>query len=173
MKKLVVIFCLLVAFGCKEEVKETPIKQEIVKEDPILKLELSLTSESDETIRCFFGKIELDNVNQEGSYYINNNLVKDKKSNISFEMFGDYIPYIVQLRLGKKPVKITFEKVIITYGEKEVIVNGEDLDRYFAVNKYVTFNKEEKSITTKEIGGRLVPNLTLKRGFINKLFDLN
>jgi hypothetical protein len=173
MKKIIMLSFLLLVFGCKEKLTEVPIKKEIIKEDPILKLDLLLTSESNDAIRCFFGKIELDNTNQEGSYYIENNLVKGMESNISFKMFGDYIPNIVQLRLGKKPLKIIFEKVRITYGEKEIIVNGEDLDRYFAINKYLTFNKDEKSIMTKQIDGRLSPNLTLKRGFINKLFDLN
>lgn len=156
-----------------EEVKqnETNIAQK--KSTPKkLKVEMEYKSNQKDKLQMVFAQIELDN-DQEGLYILNQNILSSTEMKVEeFVMYGDYIPLVAQLKLGTKPKKMVINKIIVSYDENEVIVKGEDLDKYFVLNDFVSFDATTKTLTTKLINGKHLPHITLKRNFINRLFDL-
>ncbi|WP_452221589.1 hypothetical protein [Lacinutrix salivirga] len=176
MKKIVLaLFCIALVVGCKqEEAKKevTPVQQK-VKEPSKLVITIDSKTDTKDNIQCVFSKIELNTNNQKGAYVITESIMPNETFSVSkFEMFGDYVTGNVQLRLGNSPKKLTVNKMVFKYEDKEIIVNGNDVKRYFAANKYVKIENDSNIVETISIGGKHSPTLTLRQGFINRLFSL-
>lgn len=176
MKKLVLaLFCIALIVACKQEeaIKEVTKAQEVVKAPSKLVITIDTKTDTKDNLQCVFSKIELKNNNQKGAYVITEAFSPNEQySSSTFEMFGDYVTGNVQLRLGSKPKKITVNKMLFKYEDKEIIVNGNDVKRYFAANKFVKIDANSNIIETVSIGGKSQPTLTLRQGFINRLFSL-
>lgn len=178
MKKLIIILlCTFFLLGCTGKAKETS-KEEVKVETPIVKdlellsFEVEYKSDRDDSLQFVFAQMELDN-QQEGIFILNQKIsASENFTTHKYQMFEDYIVLIAQLKLGNTPKKMVINKVAIKYSDNEVIVFGEDLDKYFAFNTYIDFDSKTKTITTKKVQGKHLPHMTLKRGFINKLFEL-
>ena len=175
MKKLIVLtFCIISFIACdkkQEEVKEKVVVEE-VKEDSKLKVEINYKVDKSDIIQVSFNKIELDG-SQEGNFIITNKVqASEELKNETYEMFGDYVNTIIQIKLGKLPKTVVIENILITYEDQKVVINGAELDRYFAMNSYITYNKENKSIVTNSVKNKHTPILTLRQGFIKRLFKL-
>ena len=176
MNKVFFFALMLIFFNCNkkvEEIKETTPNVAQKKSTPKkLKIEMEYKSDQKDKLQMVFAQIELDN-DQEGLYILNQNILASTEMEVEeFVMFGDYIPLIAQLKLGTKPKKMVINKIIVSYYESKVLVNGEDLDKYFVLNDFVSFDAATKTLTTKLINGKHLPHITLKRNFINRLFDL-
>ena len=174
MKKIVLVLLSLIVFtGCKKqgELADKVVVKEVV-EPSILSVDIEFNTDQLDKFQFLFSQIELKS-NQDAVFIINDNINASVDfQNKKYEMFADLIPLIVQFKLGTKPKKMIINKVLITYEDQEVIVNGEDLDKYFFLNDNIDFDAPTKTITTKSINGSHHPHMTLKRGFINKLFEL-
>ncbi len=180
MKRLIITALSLCLFCCNE----TRDKNNLETNDPIeivkpvesvkekkLNISLDISSTVPDKLQCIFVNIELDD-NKKGLYIIDHNVEAPNKSeNVDFEMSGDYIPGVTQIRLGTKQKEVTIEKMLLTYDNNTVEMYREDIDKYFHLNDQVKFDTITKTLKVKP-NGKGIPSLTLRKGFVNKVFDL-
>jgi len=176
MKKVIIFFLFLTVFsGCKKDNKESSNKEVVVTEKKENKLivEVEYISDKVDVVQCVFNKIELSNINQMGLYIITNKIKNSKEyKTLKFEMFGDYVTSLVQLKFGDTPKELYINKINFTFYDNSVIIDGAELDKYFAMNEYIDFDPVGKLMVTKKINNKHYPTITLRSGFINRLFDL-
>jgi hypothetical protein len=174
MKNLLLVLCVIFAFGCKEEkVEKKSIKKEVIEELSELKLEMHYISSSTDKVQMLFALIELNN-GKNAMFAIDDKIKQSNdKQVLKFSMFDDLVPFVVQIKFGKIPNRIIVDKIIIKYEGNEVYVDGKDIDRYFALNDNVKFDSKSGTLITSQENGGFLPHITLRRGYINKLFDLN
>lgn len=176
MKKIVLVLVCFISVLCSCKEKEPEPKAIVVEKEKtpsVLKVIIDYKSDTDDVIQFLFAQIELDG-NQNGTYILNENISSsDNFTKKEFKMFGDYIPLIAQLKLGPKPKNMIINNILISYEENEIIIRGEDLDKYFRLNDFITYDAENKTLATISKNGKSLPHLTLQRGYINKLFGLN
>lgn len=174
MKKILLLLTVItLVFSCKNEEKPIQNEQPIVVEEAPKQLELFITCKTDKTdkIEVIFNRIELKN-NREGEYVITDKISsQNPMQEYSYQMFDDYIVTLVQLKLGKVPKNLIVDQIALKFDKRQVIIKGEELDKYFAMNKFVSFNKETKTLTTTKIDNKHIPILTLRQGFIKRLFN--
>ena len=175
MKKILLLLTVItLVFSCKNEEKPIQNEQPIVVEEAPKQLELLITCKTDKTdkIEVIFNRIELKN-NREGLFIITDKISsQNPMQKYSYQMFDDYITTLVQFRLGKKPKKLVINEIELKFDKRQVIIKGEELDKYFVLNKFVSFNKETKTLTTTKIDNKHTPILTLRQGFIKRLFNI-
>ena len=174
MKKLILVFICFTTLlvGCKveEEKKSVVIKPEPIKKTVRLKIKFNYNSSVKDKLECLFSQIDLDN--NQNAYYVVNENISDESGDITFQMPGDDIPLVLILRLGATPKEIAITNMVLSYEDKEVIVDGHNLEKYFTFNEYITYDSENQTIKTNKINNKHYPQLTLRRNFINELFDI-
>ncbi|WP_281847365.1 hypothetical protein [Olleya namhaensis] len=178
MKNVLValLFCFAL-LGCKPEeaTKKEDTKTIVneVKKPSKLVILMDYKVDKAQKVQCVFSNIELANNKQNGAFVITETLAPSSDfSKAKFEMFGDYVALKVQLRLGNAPIKLQVNKMVLSYEDKEVIVSGKDINKYFAPNKHVKYDPATQTIETVTVKGKHQPILTLRQGFINRLFSL-
>lgn len=169
MKKLVIIlFCLALTVSCKEEPKTIVVK-EVEKIDK-LKLKLDYQSSTADIMQVVFNKIEIQN-DRDGNYTITEKLKASEASKeLNFEMSGDYIATVVQVRFGKKPKKVKIENITVNYKDVVFKIEGSKIDQFFTFNKYIKYDAENNTIETFKVDGKHNPVMTLRKGRVKKLF---
>lgn len=176
MKKLLLLLIAFTLFVNCEEKKEQPVepvKEETVKTPSKLQVSIEYKSDVTDIIQCVFSTIEIEDSSQIGNYYITQNTPSsDTFKTYDFDMFGDYLVSKVQLKLGKNPKTLDVKKIRLSYEDREVIVSGKDVAKYFVKNAFVKINAENQTIETVTVKGKHTPVLTLRQGFINRLFNL-
>ncbi len=185
MKRIVlVLFCLTFVFSCKnEETQKEKAKVEKTIEPLVevesnkksnhkLTLAIQYKSDVNDIIQCAYNNIRLDENLQKANYLLSDSLKADKVSTNIFKMFGDFVPLVVQLKLGKKPKTILVNNITLKYEDIAINIDGADLNKYFVFNKFIEYDSKTKIIKTKMIDKKHAPNFSLRRSYINKLFGL-
>lgn len=180
MKKLIFIFLsFITVLGCKTEKKEKkdePIVKEVsvnqTIEPSVMRLKINCKTNDSSELQVVFSNIDLVN-NQKGNYIVSQEIVKsDNFNSVSFEMFEDYKPNLVQIKLKRNFVQnVEIEKILLSYKDNHILIKGDEINKYFNANKYIDYEVENNLIKVKEIGGRALPILTLKKKYINLLFE--
>lgn len=170
---IVLLFCMALIVGCKDDQKSNSQIATQEKAVPKLQVKINCKSDKKDFLQCAFNRIEFAN-NREGIFIIKEDIqASDELNEFNFEMFNDNISTLLQLKLGKNPKKLIIESILVEYGDRKVNVSGAEIDRYFSLNQFVSFNKETKTLTTKSINGKHAPVITLKQGFIKRIFKIN
>ena len=176
MKNLLILLTVFtLVFSCKNEEKPIQNEQPIVVEEGTKQLEIEITCKTDKTdiFQVIFSQIELKN-NREGAYIITDKLTSQTGSKkYDYKMFGDFILTKLQLKFGRVPKDFYIEKIKISYKLRDIFIDGSELNKYFVINKFINYDNVTKKITTKEINGKHVPLMTLRDGFIKRLFNID
>lgn len=174
MKKfLLVLLCLTLFTSCKNE-KDSNTKGTIVSvvEPSRLQLKINCKSDKPDVLQCAFNRIEFKN-NREGNYIITDKIATSQESKLyNFEMFDDNIVTLLQVKFGKQEKNVVVDNIILKYGKTIITIKGNEIDKYFAFNKFIEYSPENSIIKTLKIDGKHFPSMTLKKGHINKLFNL-
>ena len=170
MKKFIlVLFCIALTVSCKEEEPKTIVVKEVEKIDK-LNLKLDYQSATADILQVVFNKIELQN-NRDGNYTITETLkASDASKELNFEMSGDYITTVVQVKFGKKPKKVKIENITLNYKDVVFKIEGSKLDQFFTFNKFIKYDAATSTIQTMKVDGKHTPSMTLRKGRIKKLF---
>ena len=74
------------------------------------------------------------------------------------------------MNLGSKEVKeVNIKSVSFNYGFNALTIDGSEIDEYFSINKYVTFDRQLGSLKTKKVDGKHNPSIILKPKYITTL----
>lgn len=88
---------------------------------------------------------------------------------IKFEIPSNVTPADFRIDISSNPeqkeIKVNFIRII--KGGKDFYIFGEELDKYFTFNEYITYNKENKKLIFKSIDGNYDPFLNTNEEFLN------
>lgn len=173
------IFLLLVCISiisCKKEEKLKEVldtkKQEVKvnKIDEDFSVSFDLTSDKETQIMVLYKDIEYGKQKVDYTVYLP---IGKGNNDISAAMFGDYIPGQLMIEFGRsKPTEFIFKSSKILYEDQVININKDNFEKYFYLNKYISYDKETGALKTKKIGKSLAPIATLKPSHFNKIFQL-
>ena len=173
--KLLTLVLLIVASSCKEEKiaeenqsTETEIEK---KKSKKLQCEVDLTTSHPDEFKLFSNNVFLNN-NQSMSISIAQKLNQNETNKrISFEFPENIVPdYNLGISLGNKNVKtVALNNVKISFGIINYQIPADSLDKYFTTNRFVEFDKESKTYSTKKIDGNHNPMIFLRNKYLLSL----
>lgn len=177
---LVVALVMITVFACKddkkpENVNETTTKEvpntEEKKEDNVV-MTLNVVVPKDDTFVVQFtedmafqfeakDKIKVD---VKGS---------DKPQDLVFKLPNKVIPTKFMLKVGRNNYKdVSINKLTINSDDRVFEISKENFYQFFNPNKYIDYNREEKTFTSKEIDGRYIPTFISRPVLIQRLEEI-
>ncbi len=162
MKKTFLTLILVISFiSCKKETEKKPILKNNEKKEFIVKV--SLQTDKEDELKILVNNVRVNRFQRKNIEIKEKLIVLDKPKTYNFNLKEDF-SNSVRLSLGNKEEKTIKVRVIeITYQDIKIRTNGNDLDKYFTFNKYVTYNKENSTLTIKKVDGKLNPVMRLNK----------
>ena len=170
---VLVLFLVASIFACKEEKKTESNK---LREEPFVKSKnelsfmLEATIENNGTFTLFFLE-----EGQEQISLKNSEATEVKGSNdtqiISFTIKEDIIPDKLFLRFVNEERKqtITIKRALLTFGEKSIVIQDSLFNQYFMPNKFVEYDNNNFTATTKVIDGEYLPRFSSRDVLLQKM----
>lgn len=177
MKRIVIIFLILIAVGCKNknqgtsdiEIQET-IKEE-AKRDNLFKVTMDVIVMEDDKFQLFY----IDDSPEE-PFSLEKRLVFNLKGNdspqkIQFILPENVFPYKFRIDLGenKNETTINIKEIKIKYNNKIILIEKLVLERFFQPNIYL--EKVDNGYLRKFVDGRYDPFL-VSSALLNKKIEL-
>lgn len=165
MKRIVIIFLILIAVGCKNknqstsdiEIQET-IKEE-VKRDNQFKVIMDVTVKEDDKFQLFY----IDD-SPEGTFTPEKRVVfnlkgDDSPQKIQFTLPQKVLPYKFRIDLGENNIEtiVLINEIKLQYNNEKIVIDSLVLERFFQPNIYL--QKTENGYLRKTIEGRCDPFL--------------
>jgi hypothetical protein len=178
MKNLFIVITLLISLqlfnSCKEEVKSPIIDKDVesIEESKpeLVTIYMDYEASQKGELTAVFSKIEVEN--DIAVYKVSKN-VEVGKNNFKVAMFGDYVASLIQIEFGRKEIaEFKLNSLKIVNGDLTINVAKEELESYFYINKFINYDKNTGIIKTQKVGKSLAPIITIKKGIINKIYDL-
>lgn len=175
MKRIVIIFLMLSAVGCKNknqstrdiEIQET-IKEE-VKRNNQFKVIMDVTVKEDDKFQLFY----IDD-SSEGTFTPEKRVVfnlkgGDSPQKIQFTLPEKVLPYKFRLDLGENNIEtiILINEIKLQYNNEKIVIDSLVLERFFQPNIYL--QKTENGYLRKIIEGRCDPFLLATPLLIKKM----
>ena len=111
------------------------------------------------------------NIFQKKNIHVIENIKATNKEDVLVAKFGpNNISKYLQIALGnKQPKQVTIESIEIKYGENNILIPKQNLNKYFNFNKFIEFDPISNKIQTKKIEGKHIPVMALKPYVLVKL----
>lgn len=164
MKKLILIFfTILISFGCRENKKNEESKHTDtaptpeVQEDDLLKVIINARVLVDDVFEVYYYELGEETFHSK-DFVLARVKGSPENQDIVFTMPERTYPERLRLDFGKnknqKPIELN--SVILKYNEKEYIFSTEEVNA-LTPSKFMEYNSNNKTISTKEIDGRYDP----------------
>lgn len=181
MKKIVLAIVLLTSIvSCKNDKKETEkvvenetpeVKEEVVKKDFVL-LTLNAVVPKDDTFVLQFTEDPTFKFKASDKMKVDikgSNVPQD----VIFKLPNKVIPTKFMLKVGRKNYEgVTISKLTISNEDRVFEISKENFYQFFNPNKYIDYNREEKTFTSKEIDGRYIPTFISRPVLIQRLEEI-
>jgi hypothetical protein len=175
MKRIAIIFLILITVGCKNksqstsdiEIQET-IKEE-AKRDNQFKVIMEVTVKEDDKFQLFY----IDD-SPEGTFTPEKRVVvnlkgSDSSQKIQFRLPEKVLPYKFRIDLGENKMEtiILINEIKLQYNDEKIVIDALVLERFFQPNMYL--QKTENGYLRKTIEGRCDPFLVSTPLLIKKM----
>ncbi|MBR9844582.1 MAG: hypothetical protein GYB35_00025 [Algicola sp.] len=174
MKNYVLAFFLAVSiFACKEEKKvenNNPQDEPLVKSKNELSFMLEAIVENNGTFTLFYLEEGQEQINFKNSETTEVKGAADPQM-LSFTIREDIIPDKLFLRFVNEERKqtITIKRASLTYGEKSIVIQDSLFNQYFMPNKFVEYDNNNFTATTKVIDGEYLPRFSSRDVLLQKM----
>ncbi|MDU8884652.1 hypothetical protein RXV94_00670 [Yeosuana sp. MJ-SS3] len=177
--KVFVVLLILLSLSCKDNNKtEIPTAQNIEEETSNtnkLIFEIDLKTSEPDDFSLFLNDIFLNN-----SQFMNISIKSKLNSNETEKVLHFEFPEGIKpdrqmfLALGtKKEKEVQINSITISYGDLEHVITKGNLLQYFTMNKYVEYNSETNTLTTKSVDNRHNPIIFVRPKILDSFQDLN
>lgn len=177
---LLIMLTTMLLSNCKEETKKTAEDSNVVIEKAEENKSLTKNSEislnakilNDDTIRLYYGYLG-EAFSEERVVYLP---VKGSENiqDIVFKLPQKETLEQLRIHFGKnnKDQEILLNKFIFKIGGNEFFVSAAELTNYFSLSPSFSLNKENLTLTPKEINNSYDPHLLSNKNLIEKLIEL-
>ncbi len=182
MRKLFFFLLILNITSCtgnqiksKKESQKTTDDVISVENNNQLVVEVDLETSVTENMRLIVPNIFLNNGQYMDLYIMQHFNANEKSKTIRFQLPKNVVPdFNMGLSLGSKEVKeVNIKSIKISFNEITFNINSENITTYFKTNKFVDFDKEQKTFKTKKVDGKHNPILFLRKFYIEKIAGIN
>lgn len=155
--------------GCKTDQKEIEIQPKIEKAQREFTVKIKyITNKVGEFKLALYNIVP--NKSQNVWIQITEKVVATTAMENLTARFGENISNNFRIGLGKKEIReIQFEFIQVSYGEKVIKINPNQLSKYFEMNKFVTQDSITYKLKTQKVDGKLNPMIVLKKEYLIEL----
>ncbi len=175
MKKIVsiIIVSIFLFSGCKNEPKTDIVVEEAINEEADKKeliVEFAFKTNKEDEFKIMLNNIEVDDL-QKMNINVVETVPPSAQPDKIIANFGERISNNLLINLGNSEVKsVEISAIDVRYGEVFISSQtAEDLDKYFAFNKFIDWDPASLTVSTKRVDGKLFPVISARRRLINAL----
>ncbi|OUS02406.1 hypothetical protein A9Q86_03940 [Flavobacteriales bacterium 33_180_T64] len=173
MKKGICLVLLILTIGCKKKTDKIVLeeKKEENIEQIILTINFNFKTSQPDVFKIMMNNIEVDEL-QKKNIHIFEEVVPSTSVDVIIAKFdADNFSKNIVFHLGNKtPKEVEVESILVAYGKNRFNINSaQDLNKYFAFNKFIERDSTSKILNTKRVDGKLNPTFRIKRNLINLL----
>lgn len=175
MKKLLILILLVSFFNCKNDKSSTNTKDvsESIMEDTAKELivDINFKTNKEDVFKIILSNIMVDELQKKHI-----TVVEEVSPNSSFESivaaFGrGNKSKNLYINLGTKLEKeIQIKGVSIKYGKNSLLINPNEIGKYFVPNKFIEI-KADGVLSIRKVDNKLNPQLRLKVNYLTELFN--
>jgi cupin superfamily acireductone dioxygenase involved in methionine salvage len=173
ISNIVLVLFVLLSFSCKNNNEKQIVsidKKEVIPQKQLI-INFNFKTNKADTFMIMLNNIEVDEL-QKKNIHIFEDVVSSMAEDAIIAEFGNNnISNNIIIHLGNKTLKeVEVKSIFIAYGENQFsITSAEDLNKYFAFNKFIERDSTNKILKTKKVEGKHNPAFRLKRNLINIL----
>ena len=176
MKKtsILLLIALVVLSACKENTSTTENAQEDqpveVEESNELVVEFNFKTSKEDDFKIMLNNIDIDDL-QKMNISVVETVPPSTNPDKIVANFGERMSNNLLINLGNADTKsVEISAINVRYGKVYITAQtGEEIDKYYAFNKFIDWDPETTTVTTKRVEGQLFPVITARRRLINAL----
>jgi|TARA_Y100000385_G_C13109150_1_gene651023 hypothetical protein len=168
MKRIVLLIFVTVLFCCKsEKSQETNVRTNEPKQEFTVKL--SFKTNKTDMFSFVLYNIEMDEF-QKKWIQINQTVEESETISSIVANFQNNISRNFRINLGNKEEKeIEIESIELKYGEKNIVILPNELDKYFKFNEFVTQDTITNKLIIKKVGQKLQPIMYIEKKYLTEI----
>ena len=168
MKRIVLLIFLTVLFCFKsEKSQETNVRTNEPKQEFTVKL--SFKTNKTDMFSFVLYNIEMDEF-QKKWIQINQTVEESETISSIVANFQNNISRNFRINLGNKEEKeIEIESIELKYGEKNIVILPNELDKYFKFNEFVTQDTITNKLIIKKVGQKLQPIMYIEKKYLTEI----
>ena len=168
MKRIVLLIFVTVLFCCKsEKSQETNVRTNEPKQEFTVKL--SFKTNKTDMFSFVLYNIEMDEF-QKKWIQINQTVEESETISSIVANFQNNISRNFRINLGNKEEKeIEIESIELKYGEKNIVILPNELDKYFKFNEFVTQDTITNKLIIKKVGQKLQPIMYIEKIYLTEI----
>lgn len=171
MKRIVLLIFLTVLFCFKsEKSQETNVRTNEPKQEFTVKL--SFKTNKTDMFSFVLYNIEMDEF-QKKWIQINQTVEESETISSIVANFQNNISRNFRINLGNKEEKeIEIESIELKYGEKNIVILPNELDKYFKFNEFVTQDTITNKLIIKKVGQKLQPIMYIEKKYLTEIRNI-
>jgi len=171
MKRIVLLIFVTVLFCCKsEKSQETNVRTNEPKQEFTVKL--SFKTNKTDMFSFVLYNIEMDEF-QKKWIQINQTVEESETISSIVANFQNNISRNFRINLGNKEEKeIEIESIELKYGEKNIVILPNELDKYFKFNEFVTQDTITNKLIIKKVGQKLQPIMYIEKKYLTEIRNI-
>lgn len=131
---------------------------------------MTFNTNKPDTFKFILNNIFIDEFQKKNIHILEKTIPTTDYGKIVAKFGANNISNVLQISLGGKEVKeVEIKSIDISFADNNLHISGNEIDKYFKFNKFISFEKSSNKLVTKKINGKHVPYMTLKKSFIKKL----
>lgn len=174
MKKLsfVVLILLFAITACKnnedKQEKENKVEVEVVAPKQLI-VNFNFKTNKADVFKIMMNNIQVDELQKKNIQIFENVIPSSSQDKITAKFEDGNMSKNIVVHLGNKEVKeIEISSVEISYGDNYIsIKTPQDLDKYFAFNKFIEKDLTSNKLKTITVNGQHNPVFSFKHNLIN------
>ena len=168
MKRIVLLIFVTVLFCCKsEKSQETNVRTNEPKQEFTVKV--SFKTNKTDMFSFVLYNIDMDEF-QKKWIQINQTVEESETISSIVANFQNNISRNFRINLGNKEEKeIEIESIELKYGEKNIVILPNELDKYFKFNEFVTQDTITNKLIIKKVGQKLQPIMYIEKKYLTEI----
>lgn len=167
MKKILLILVLISVISCKNEPKEEAKNsnpENVVESTKELEVIVNFKTNKEDEFKLMLNNVKVDEFQRKNIHIMEKVVPTSGIETITANFGENNMSTVFYFNLGnKEPKEVEIESLSFKYGEKSISISPDQLEEYFAFNKFVTLDSVSHIFKTSKIDGQHYPNLIFKR----------